>query len=169
MDPHAADPMLRLLRGAVRHGHLHVDELQADLHQIVQLISDAIERLSHNFSRITMACAAPCAEGASTRDDVHDLSLDLEARLAEIADAARLMTTELQCHDLVSQVAARAQARLDSIETMLQALDRSARGGQPGRLAHAGARLERDSDALINRLRKAVAQRDLETGDIELF
>ncbi len=169
MKAHAADPMQNLLRGAVHHGHLHVDELQADLHQMVQLISNAVERMSHSFARIAAAGTETTDTADAAREQDHARPRTAEERLADVADAARSMITELQFHDLISQVAARAQARLDGINVLLRDLDATAARCEQPHAIHHGVRLARDSHELARRLRKAVAQRDLDTGDIELF
>ena len=167
MDPDDSAVALRLLQGVAKHGRLHVDELQSDLHQLEALISDAVSRMSGTFSRLA-ELVAPVAEVRDRSDSEAPSSVD---RLAEIEATARTLAVELQFHDMSCQIAARAKARLAGMVGMLGAL---AAASSPTRASGAPMeaveqQLGQASHELTTRLRQTVVQRGLHPGDIELF
>jgi phosphomevalonate kinase len=170
----------QLLMGVSDHGNEHLLELETDLVQTTILLAEAIEKLGSSFLALHSAVT-------SQQDEIDHLIL---SGLAPEASVARLKiiqddislhintaVTSLQFQDLTSQLISRTVQRSVGLREVLSTLGVVGDG-----IPHDGGtdeismllkeimvRLEVQSVELKSLLRKAVSQKHLDSGDIELF
>lgn len=164
-------------------GEYHLREVEEDLAQTHLLLTEAIAKLSRSFDGITKAVAT------------HSQILDgLEREYAESNDgwekkevvALRCLSqdltrhvgaavTGLQFEDMTSQLIGRMQKRVEGMRTMLGLLEVT---GVPEKengeeqdvvLVQMSQQIRAESQRVDALLRKAVGQRHMESGEIELF
>ncbi|UTY58841.1 chemotaxis protein [Massilia sp. erpn] len=170
----------RLLSGVSDHGRRHLTEVETDLIQTNLLLEEAIEKLSRNFMAIHDAVNAQQATielllqgGTPTPEDKQRLQ-DMNEQVSTYVNAA---ITSMQFQDMTSQLIDRTLKRVTGLREFLGTLG-----------AHGAEMLpESDNDEIVDLLgkvsmalaiqslelrsvlRKAVSQKHLESGDIELF
>ncbi|KQW93788.1 chemotaxis protein [Massilia sp. Root418] len=170
----------RLLSGVSDHGRRHLTEVETDLIQTNLLLEEAIDKLSRNFMAIHETVTAQQAAinllldgGSPSAEQKAELSA-LSEQVGAYVNAA---VTSMQFQDMTSQLIDRTLKRVTGLREFL------------GTLGAHGAEMVPDSDneeivdllgkvsmalaiqslELRSVLRKAVSQKHLESGDIELF
>lgn len=170
----------QLLSGVSDHGTEHLLEVETDLVQTTILLSEAIEKLGSSFLSLHAAILSQELEinllissgGASTENIER-----IRAIQCEIAIHINSAVTGLQFQDLTSQLISRTLQRSVGLRDVLSTLGLSGHG-----IPHDGGtdqissllkevtlRLALQSTELKSLLRKAVNQKHLDSGDIELF
>ncbi len=170
----------RLLTGVSDHGKKHLIEVEADLIQTTLLLGEAIDKLGASFMAIHaavcmqqetvdlfLAGGTPSPESVERMRALHD----------EIGSHVNAAITGMQFQDMTSQLIDRTMRRVTGLREFLGTLGANGAGMLP----------ESDSDAIVtmlssinmalaiqslelkNVLRKAVTQKHLDSGDIELF
>ena len=168
----------QLLAGVSAEADLHLAEVEADLDQTRALLVEAIDRLGAAFLAVHHDVGAQqelLGERLWDADDVAAAELAaLRERLAVNVSAA---VTGLQFQDMVNQILERGQKRIAGVREALAALgagaDRLAAGIDLADAAHTLGGLHRtladSSRRLDSSLRRQVAQKRLDSGEIELF
>lgn len=170
----------RLLSGVSDHGRRHLTEVETDLIQTNLLLEEAIDKLSRNFMAIHETVTAQQAainlllEGGSPSPEQ---KAELSALSEQVGAYVNAAVTSMQFQDMTSQLIDRTLKRVTGLREFL------------GTLGAHGAEMVPDSDneeivdllgkvsmalaiqslELRSVLRKAVSQKHLESGDIELF
>ncbi|MDO9192324.1 MAG: chemotaxis protein [Undibacterium sp.] len=170
----------QLLSGVSDHGTEHLLEVETDLVQTTILLAEAIEKLGNSFLSLHSAISSQQEE----------IDLLISSGVAPAANVERLKTiqddiavhinaavTGLQFQDLTSQLISRTVQRSAGLREVLNTLELIGNG-----IPHDGgtdeisnllkevtSRLETQSIELKSLLRKAVNQKHLDSGDIELF
>ena len=170
----------RLLTGVSDHGRQHLLEVETDLVQTAFLLGEAIEKLGSSFFALHAAVRAQ-------QDEVEILLADIEKndpkmdRLRVLRDEISRHTNEavtgLQFQDLTSQLLARTVQRIIGLRNVLSELAVEGNGLPPGgeedeivtMLNDINRNLDEQSTELKELLRKAVHQKDMDSGDIEMF
>jgi hypothetical protein len=170
----------RLLSGVSDHGRRHLTEVETDLRQTELLLEEAVEKLTTSFMAIHSAVGA--------RQDAIDLllaggtpSAEDSARLGgmsgEIGQHVNSAITSMQFQDMTSQLIDRTLKRVTGLREFLGTLGAHGADILPesgseeivDRLGKVSMALAIQSLELRSVLRKAVHQKHLESGDIELF
>ena len=170
----------RMLSGVSDHGRNHLTEVETDLLQTSLLLEEAIEKLSRNFMSIHEAVSDQQAtirlllDGGTPSPEER---VRLEAMSEQVSTYVNAAITSMQFQDMTSQLIDRTLKRVTGLREFLATLGTY------------GAQMEADSDndtivdllgkvsmalaiqslELRSVLRKAVSQKHLESGDIELF
>lgn len=170
----------RLLTGVSDHGKKHLVEVEADLIQTTLLLGEAIEKLGASFMAIhaavytqqgiiesLLAGDAPTPENIAHLKKLHE----------EIGLHVNAAVTGMQFQDMTSQLIDRTMRRVTGLREFLGTLGANGAGMLPESdneaivtmLSSINMALAIQSLELKNVLRKAVSQKHLESGDIELF
>lgn len=170
----------RLLSGVSDHGKQHLIEVETDLVQTAFLLGEAIEKLGASFFALHAAVIAQ-------QNEVDLLLADLDGddpkmqrlRLIqeEIVQHTNGAVTGLQFQDLTSQLLARTVQRIIGLRNVLSSLEVDGsdlpNDGEEDeivvKLNSINKHLEAQSSELKDLLRKAVHQKDMDSGDIEVF
>ncbi|MBC3916272.1 chemotaxis protein [Undibacterium sp. CY18W] len=170
----------QLLSGVSDHGNAHLLEVETDLAQTAILLGEAIEKLGFSFMALHAAISSEQEEinliigsGTVTDDSINRL----KAIQGDISTHINAAVTSLQFQDLTSQLISRTLQRCEGLREVLGTLgvvgnDLEHDGETddlPALLRETTMRLEKQSVDLKNLLRKAVHQKHLDSGDIELF
>ena len=170
----------QLLSGVSDHGNAHLLEVETDLAQTMILLGEAIEKLGVSFLALHAAISSEqeeinliIASGAATEASIDRLKL-IQNDITSHINAA---VTCLQFQDLTSQLISRTVQRSAGLREVLGTLGLVGHDmphdGETDEIAvllkETTARLEKQSADLKNLLRKAVNQKHLDSGDIELF
>jgi hypothetical protein len=170
----------RLLSGVSAHGNQHLLEVETDLVQTTILLGEAIEKLGASFVALHSAIASQQEEinlliesGVAPPDTVDRLKI-IQGDISFHVNSA---ITGLQFQDLTSQLISRTVQRSVGLREVLSNLgvigDGIPQDGGndeiAGLLQDISHRLEAQSAELKSLLRKAVSQKHLDSGDIELF
>ncbi len=170
----------RLLTGVSDHGRQHLLEVETDLVQTAFLLGEAVEKLGSSFFALHEAVSSQQREVEVLLSDIEpdDPKMD---RLRELRDEISRHTNEavtgLQFQDLTSQLLARTVQRIIGLRNVLGELA-SEGGGLPSEgnedeivtmLNDINKNLDVQSSGLKDLLRKAVHQKDMDSGDIEMF
>ncbi|MFZ6753219.1 chemotaxis protein [Undibacterium sp. Dicai25W] len=169
-----------LLSGVSDHGSAHLSEVETDLAQTALLLGEAIEKLGVSFLALHSAVLKEQDEISMIIDagSISEDSIDrLKTIQQEIAQHINSAVTCLQFQDLTSQLISRTMQRCEGLREVLTALgvvgDDIATDTESDDIAHllkeTTLRLEKQSADLKDLLRKAVHQKHLDSGDIELF
>ncbi|AXA90102.1 chemotaxis protein [Massilia sp. YMA4] len=170
----------RMLSGVSDHGKKHLSEVETDLLQTNLLLEEAIEKLSRNFMAIHDAVNAQQTTirllldgGTPSAED----KAKLEAMNEQVSTYVNAAITSMQFQDMTSQLIDRTLKRVTGLREFLATLGTYGAEMDP----------ESDNDAIVDLLgkvsmalaiqslelrsvlRKAVSQKHLESGDIELF
>jgi hypothetical protein len=170
----------RMLSGVSDHGKKHLSEVETDLLQTNLLLEEAIEKLSRNFMAIHDAVSAQQTTirllldgGTPSAED----KAKLEAMNEQVSTYVNAAITSMQFQDMTSQLIDRTLKRVTGLREFLATLGTYGAEMDP----------ESDNDAIVDLLgkvsmslaiqslelrsvlRKAVSQKHLESGDIELF
>jgi hypothetical protein len=170
----------QLLTGVSDHGNAHLSEVETDLAQTAILLGEAIEKLSASFFALHSAILKEHEEiqliinsgliSEATSDRLKTIQI-------EIATHVNAAVTGLQFQDMTSQLLSRTMQRCEGLREVLTTLGLF--GGDVTLdidsddiaclLKETTSRLEKQSADLQSLLRKAVHQKHLESGDVELF
>lgn len=169
-----------LLAAVSDHGMQHLLEVEADLMQTTYLLSEAIEKLSASFLAVHEAVVLQ-QEEIDALLEVHDLPQEAIDKIgkyrAKIGEEVDLVITGLQFQDLTSQLIARTIRRVNGLKDTLIALGEHGDVMDPEHeheeiarlLEEMSANLTTSSNALSSGLRRAVDQKNMSSGEIELF
>lgn len=170
----------QLLSGVSDHGRAHLLEVETDLAQTALLLGEAIEKLGVSFMAMHEAVLKEQQEidVLISEGNVPPLAIEKIREIQnEISQHVNAAVTSLQFQDLTSQLISRTIQRCEGLREVLNLL--GAENGQSQNeevsenieqiLLNAIARLEKQSNDLQAVLRKAVHQKHLDSGDIELF
>lgn len=172
---------LRILLAAVSdHGKQHLVEVEADLLQTTYLLSEAIEKLSASFTTVHEAVCEQqlILDALVTKYEVDSSDLEkLDAFKAKIGQEVNVAVTSLQFQDLTSQLIARTIKRVNGLKDLLHEVESHSNEMEPSQeheeivkfLEKMSSSLQAGSQALSGGLRRTVAQKDMESGDIDLF
>ncbi len=170
----------RLLSGVSDHGKLHLLEVETDLVQTAFLLGEAIEKLGASFFALHAAVSAQQSEVELLLADLEKQDPKMRRlRLIqdEIAQHINGAVTGLQFQDLTSQLLARTVQRIIGLRGVLSTLaadgavlpSDGADDEIVKMLNDINKNLELQSSELKDLLRKAVHQKDMDSGDIEIF
>ena len=170
----------RLLSGVSDHGKRHLTEVETDLIQTELLLEEAIDKLTSSFMAIHSA--------VGSRQDTINLLLAggtpspeerarLERMTAEVGDHVNAAITSMQFQDMTSQLIDRTLKRVTGLREFLGTLGAHGADVLPDSgseeivelLSKVSMALAIQSLELRSVLRKAVNQKHMESGDIELF
>jgi len=170
----------RLLSGVSDHGKRHLTEVETDLLQTNLLLEEAIDKLTRNFMAIHDAVNAQQAtialllEGGNPTPEQKE---KLQAMNEQVSTYVNAAITSMQFQDMTSQLIDRTLKRVTGLREFLGTL--GAHGAEVGNeagsdeivdlLGKVSMALAIQSLELRSVLRKAVSQKHLESGDIELF
>lgn len=172
---------LRSLLSAVSsHGTQHLVEVEADLKQTTELLSEAIEKLGASFLAVHEAVIKQQETMATLMLQHHMQNSELEtldAYKQQIGEEVNAAVTGLQFQDMTSQLIARTIRRINGLRDLLEELSLHGKDIAPEQeheeiakfLGEMNFSLTRQSNALSGGLRKQVSQESMQTGDIELF
>jgi hypothetical protein len=170
----------QLLSGVSGHGTEHLLEVETDLVQTTLLLAEAIEKLGASFFSLHSAISSQQEEidilissGVAPVESIDRLKV-IQSDINSHINAA---VTGLQFQDLTSQLISRTVQRSEGLRNVLNTLGLIGDGipHDSGTdeisvlLKEVTLRLETQSIALRGLLRKTVNQKDLDSGDIELF
>ncbi len=170
----------RLLSGVSDHGKKHLTEVETDLIQTELLLEEAIEKLTSSFMAIHNAVAAQqatidllLAGGTPTPEAVASLA----AMQGEVGEHVNAAITGMQFQDMTSQLIDRTIKRVTGLREFLGTLGAHGADLVPESgseeivelLSKVSMALAIQSLELRSVLRKAVNQKHMESGDIELF
>ncbi|GGY31447.1 chemotaxis protein [Pseudoduganella sp. SL102] len=170
----------RLLSGVSDHGKRHLTEVETDLLQTNLLLEEAIEKLSQNFMAIHSAVNDQqgtirlLLDGGTPSLDAKE---KLEAMNDQVGTYVNAAITSMQFQDMTSQLIDRTLKRVTGLREFLATLGAHGAEMNPDSdndemvelLGKVSMALAIQSLELRNVLRKAVSQKHLESGDIELF
>ena len=170
----------RLLSGVSDHGRRHLTEVETDVIQTGLLLEEAIEKLSFNFMAIHQAVEAEqetiklLLAGGTPSAEQRD---KLEALHGQVAGYVNAAVTSLQFQDMTSQLLDRTLKRVTGLREFLGTLGAHGAEMLPesdndeivALLGKVSMALAIQSLELRSVLRKAVSQKHMEAGDIELF
>ena len=170
----------RLLSGVSDHGRQHLLEVETDLVQTAFLLGEAIEKLASSFFALHSALTAQHSEVELLLSDLdsQDPRMNrLRSIQEDINSQVNGAVTGLQFQDLTSQLLARTVQRIIGLRQVLNALESDSsilpnEGSQDDiviMLNDINKHLEAQSLELKDILRKAVHQKDMDSGDIEVF
>ncbi|MFM9835779.1 MAG: chemotaxis protein [Methylophilaceae bacterium] len=170
----------RLLTAVSEHGKQHLLEVEADLMQTTFLLSGAIEKLGASFMAIHEAVTTQQLEinaFLNSTDVLPDTRNSIRESREKIGAEVNAAVTGLQFQDMTSQLIMRAIKRIEGLRESLDALALHGSGMKIDHeheeiarlLDEMSASLNKRDDALMGGLRKSVAQKDMDSGDIELF
>lgn len=178
---------IRLMTGIADQGGLHLTELLSDFEQLRDLLSFAVDRFCRDFLHVAELATVPSSEGPSgspaapsedgpTRQVAAGAD-DARRQLERIAMAVADMTVDLQFHDMANQILARSSGRVTGLAALLTELRQraqsmpaeSSQDGLVKAFAETNAAILEQSQELAVRMRKAVQQKNLDVGDVELF
>lgn len=172
---------LRALLAAVsQHGNQHLLEVEADLQQTSFLLDEAIGKLSTSFLKVheliekqqkLIASEVKAGHFGQEKLDV------LEVYKDKIGLEVNTVVTGLQFQDMTSQLITRTIKRVNGLKELLHELAEHGGEMEPIQehrdiakfLGSVNQTLHTSSHALTGNLRKAVAQKDMASGEIDLF
>jgi len=170
----------RLLSGVSDHGRQHLLEVETDLVQTAFLLGEAVEKLGSSFFALHNAVSAQQREVDILLAEFKDGDPKM-ARLRvlrdEIAQHTNEAVTGLQFQDLTSQLLARTVQRIIGLRNVLSELAVEGNElpveGQEDEIVtmlnDINKNLNTQSSGLKDLLRKAVHQKDMDSGEIEMF
>lgn len=172
---------LRALLAAVsQHGEQHLLEVESDLQQTAFLLDEAIGKLSASFLKVheLIEKQQKLLEGEVRAGHFGQEKLDvLEVYKDKLGLEVNAVVTGLQFQDMTSQLINRTIKRVNGLKELLHELEEHGREMDPVQEHHDIAQflgtinqtLHASSHALSGNLRKAVAQKDMASGEIDLF
>jgi hypothetical protein len=170
----------QLLSGVSDHGIYHLAEIETDLAQTTILLAEAIEKLGASFMAVH---AAVCAQ-QETVDlmlsgvaPAPELAAKLVASRTEIGQHVNAAVTGLQFQDMTAQLISRAMARIAGLRDVLDTLGNGGADLIPDSESAEIEALVKSVNELIKEKSlklgsaswKAVSQKHMDSGDIELF
>jgi len=172
---------LRALLAAVsQHGEQHLLEVEADLQQTAFLLDEAIGKLSASFLKVhaLLEKQQKLLEGEVKAGCFGQEKLDvLEVYKDKIGLEVNAVVTGLQFQDMTSQLIHRTLKRVSGLKQLLHELEEHGCEMDPVQEHHDIAQflgtinqtLHASSHALSGNCRKAVAQKNMASGEIDLF
>jgi hypothetical protein len=172
---------LRTLLAAVSaHGERHLAEVDADLQQTAFLLDEAISKLSMSFMAVheLVSQQQEVLKVIANKGELKQETLNELNRFEEkIGNEVNSMVTGLQFQDMTNQLLHRTIKRVNGLKELLQELEMHGHEMDANRehqdiaefLAALNESLDAGSHALAGNLRKSVGQRDMVSGDIDLF
>jgi hypothetical protein len=170
----------KLLAGVSDHGMAHLVEVETDLFQTTILLAEAIEKLGSNF--LTLHASILLQEEQFKKLlDLNQIPNENLTRLADIQSNIEFQLNEavknLQFQDLTNQLIARTVQRsvglrelLSILEIIGKSIPHEGEDDEVGELLMSiTQKIEIQSAELKQLLRKTVDQKNLISGDIELF
>lgn len=170
----------RLLTGVSDHGKQHLLEVESDLVQTAFLLGEAVEKLGASFFALHSAVSAQQTEVDLILSEIDQIGLKSD-RLRLLRDEISMHTnaavTGLQFQDLTSQLLARTVQRIIGLRQVLNEMaaegsDLPVEGPEDEivtMLNEINKNLDAQSSDLRDLLRQAVYQKDMDSGDIEIF
>lgn len=172
---------LRSLLAAVSdHGKQHLVEVESDLMQITILLSGAIDKLSANFMAVHEAVTQQ-QQVLNSLMAIHHFKQDevdlLDGLTQKVGDEVSSAVTAMQFQDMTSQLLTRTIKRVSGLRDLLQELATHGNEMEPTHehveiakfLEDMSHTLNIGSHALSGGLRRSVDQKDMMTGDVDLF
>ena len=170
----------QLLSGVSDHGVEHLLEVETDLVQTTILLAEAIEKLGENFLSLHASITSQEEQIRKivVTSKIPQSSVDQLAQIqSDIASHINNAVTSLQFQDLTNQLITRTVQRSAGLRELLCTLDvvgnvipnDSEIDEIEAVLAQITEKLEQQSIELKNLLRRTVNQKNLGSGDIELF
>lgn len=170
MSNQAAD----LFAGVTAHGHQHLDEVARDLAQMEALLDAAIQKLTSAFMALYDAQVRQQAvfdlqaeEGRSAAE----CRAALQPLAREVERHITAAVTGLQFQDMASQLMSRMASHLGGVREIFGTLDTHAEAfavHEPA-LIPLNERLALHGATLAAHASRKVAQKGMDSGDIELF
>jgi molecular chaperone DnaK (HSP70) len=172
---------LRTLLAAVSaHGERHLAEVDADLQQTAFLLDEAISKLGVSFMAVheLISQQQEVLSEIAKNGEIKPQSLAaLNQFKEEIGNEVNSMVTGLQFQDMTNQLLHRTIKRVNGLKELLQELEIHGHEMDANRehqdiaafLSSLNESLDAGSHALSGNLRKSVGQRDMVSGDIDLF
>jgi len=175
-----------LLSDISGHSSRHLKEIQSDLVQTNMLLDEAITQLTESFEGITKGVGTyqkaivnllPSEAMEQSPDRLQNI-VRLNAVNEILAFHINAAVTRLQFEDITSQLIRRAARRVDGLREMLECLGNAAleeledeveRGVKVDLLEQMLVDIRVKSKLIDDQLRKAVAQRRMDCGEMELF
>ncbi len=175
-----------LLSDISSHSSRHLKEIQSDLVQTNLLLDEAITQLTGSFEGIAKEVSAYQEAMISLLPhDSMERTPDELDRILHMGDVNKILTlhinsavTRLQFEDITSQLIRRAARRVDGLREMLECLSQAAleeledekeRSRKVDWLEELLEGVLVKSQLIDDQLRRAVAQRRLDCGEVELF
>jgi len=172
---------LRTLLAAVsEHGERHLAEVEADLNQTAFLLDEAIGKLSASFMSVHELVTQQQAilKKAAENGDIKQETLTILGQYEEqVGNEVNAMVTGLQFQDMTNQLLHRTIKRVNGLKDLLQELESHGHEMDANRehqdiakfLDSMNQSFDAGSHALAGNLRKSVGQKDMMTGDVDLF
>ena len=174
-----------LFTAVSNHGNQHLLEVESDLMQTTYLLNEAIEKLGISFMGIHTAVTEQQLL-LDTLTKKYGCSAEENQKLStyeqEIALQVNTVITGLQFQDLTSQLISRTIKHVLGVKDLLKTLGSHGEGTHSDLvndvdehkeikqlLSNINHRLNISSNALSGGLHKSVNQRDMGSGEIELF
>jgi hypothetical protein len=170
----------KLLAAVSDHGKQHLIEVEADLLQTTYLLSEAIEKLSTSFTAVHEAVCEQqqVLDALVAKYAIEKPVLEkLETFKSKIGEEVNVAVTSLQFQDLTSQLIARTIKRVNGLKDLLHEVESHSNEMDPSHeheeivkfLEEISNSLKVGSHALSGGLRRSVGQKDMATGEIDLF
>jgi hypothetical protein len=169
-----------LLDAVSEHGKQHLIEVDADLSQTTYLLGQAIEKLNSSFMAVHTAVTnqQKALEALMVQ---HHFSDEEKSKINTfnkmIGDEVGVAITGLQFQDITNQLLVRAMTRVNGLKELLEELHDHG-GGINSEYEHneiakllemMSDSLHHGSHALSGGLRRSVEQKNMASGEIELF
>ncbi|EUJ10686.1 hypothetical protein Meth11DRAFT_1514 [Methylophilaceae bacterium 11] len=166
-----------LLTAVANHGNQHLVEVESDLQQTAFLLNEAIEKLSTSFMKIHDLIAHQHNLLVTSGQLDEAMTFAIEEYEEKIGNEVNSVVTGMQFQDMTSQLLHRTINRVNGLKALLQELSEHGYDMDAQRehddiakfLVNINDILHAGSHALSGNLRKAVGQKDMATGDIDLF
>jgi len=170
----------RLLSGVAEHGSQHLSAVEADLGHTSFLLSEAIEKLTESF----MAVHQSVNDQQMYLDELvnaHGLPSEAKEKLQQyrqcIGTQVNSAVTSLQFHDLTTQLNARTVKRVTGLRSLFndllaewdQLVIENKHQEMNDLLKMMSEMLNKGSTALEGGLHQSVKQKDMCSGEVDLF
>jgi len=169
-----------LLDAVSEHGKQHLIEVDADLSQTTYLLGQAIEKLNSSFMAVHTAVTnqQKALEALMLQHQFTDEEKNKINTFNQIiGEEVGVAITGLQFQDITNQLLVRAMTRVNGLKELLEELHDHG-GGINSEYEHneiakllemMSDSLHHGSHALSGGLRRSVEQKNMASGDIELF
>lgn len=161
MNP--TEAIIKLMSGIAREGNFHLAELECDRSQVERLMASSIGQLCRR-------CVLICELAAS-------IETATDHQIEQIRATASAMMTDLQFHDMTSQVLQRSRSRMRGIGALLDQLAGAAKSLREQQseqaiadgIAQTSLSIFSESTVLAARLPRKVEQTSSDAGETILF
>lgn len=170
-----------LLVAVSEHGKQHLNEVEADLQQTAFLLSEAIEKLGCSFMAVYEMAREQesyMAELAQKYQFTSEENSKLQEITEKIGTEVNSAVTGLQFQDLTSQLIQRKLKRVGGLKEILEELSAHGNDMTPDQeheeivkhIERMNNTFNQGSHALSGGLnRRSVGQKDMTSGDVDLF